>query len=177
MTTPAEQALYLINMAIQHLDRGISEKHVIHCEGPTVTEMPATHCISGCHWPEAIFEIDAAMALLTEAKSRLSELLPAPTEDRLILHVSDWNYQDRWFNVPPSFLVEFKERVLKHPDDAEEAWEWLTTQADYGKNPELPAKRRSQSWCDNAVNHTLTEVFFDYNNPGESVNEWDPSEW
>lgn len=78
--------------------------------------------------------------------------------DLVLLHVSDWNLQDRWYEVPRSSLRELRERV--RTGDVRNAWDWLLE--------ESGARR-----CDESADHTLDELFFDYTNPVESVDEWE----
>ena len=78
--------------------------------------------------------------------------------DPVLLHVSDWNLQDKWYELSLAALKEFRERALK--GNLELAGDWLVQ--------ESGAKR-----CDEAADHTLEEYFFDYTNPDESLGEWE----
>ena len=84
----------------------------------------------------------------------------------VLLHVCDWNYEDKYYELPEDWLREFATKAGK--ESLESAWDWLMLQVDYGKNPELPVKR-----CDDKANHTLAEYFLDWIDAEESISEWE----
>ena len=62
--TNAEKALVRINNAASKLV----------ARGSVGDKQPATHLISGCHWPEAITEINEAINELDQARALLAPL-------------------------------------------------------------------------------------------------------
>lgn len=87
------------------------------------------------------------------------------TPETVLLHVSDWNYEDKYYELPLSILQNFGQKAKENRD---EAWDWLMGFVDYsGENPDKPVKR-----CDDCVDHLLEEYFFDFENPVESVDDW-----
>lgn len=84
----------------------------------------------------------------------------------VLLHVSDWNCEDKYYELPEAILRAFASKVSN--ESLKDAWDWLMPQVDYGGNPEKPVKR-----CDNSANHTLDEYFFDWEYPTECVEEWE----
>ena len=85
--------------------------------------------------------------------------------DKVVLHVSDWNYQEKYYEMPLDLLQEFAKKVKRLSLD--EAWDWFTSQVNYGGQPSLPIRR-----CDDSTDHTLEEYFFDYERPQDSINDW-----
>lgn len=85
--------------------------------------------------------------------------------DKVLLHVSDWNYQDKYYEMPLDLLREFARKVKELP--LQEAWDWFVSKVNYGGKPELPILR-----CDESTDHTLEEYFFDYGHPQNSIDEW-----
>jgi hypothetical protein len=88
-----------------------------------------------------------------------------------IVHVSDWNYEDKYYEAPIEFIKELKKRMkkVKSVKSMDDAWGWWVGNVDYGE---------SKSTRDNPikfgkVDMRLEEFFFDYNNPVESVDEWE----
>lgn len=86
-----------------------------------------------------------------------------------LLHLSDWNDTDKYYEVPTDTLVAFKETIRRFGISA--AWRWFTDQVDYsadasGQNK--PIKR-----VDDRANHTLDTYFLDWQNAMESSAEWD----
>ena len=84
---------------------------------------------------------------------------------RAILHVCDWNCQDRYYETTEAVLAELKARVLTGPDeDPQAAWEWFTDNKD-------------SKYVQDCVNLTLETYFFDYAfAPHASVSEWEDLE-
>ena len=64
--TNAEKALIAIHAATKILTHPV--------QNAPVSNQPATHQISGCHWDEAVNSIDSAMAELLKARKELEEL-------------------------------------------------------------------------------------------------------
>lgn len=89
-------------------------------------------------------------------------------QETVLLHVSDWNNEDKWYELPLSILKEFGKMAIR---DHRVAWSWLVGQVDYnGDQHEKPVKR-----CDHCVNHNLNEFFFDWYEPAASVKDWELS--
>jgi hypothetical protein len=88
--------------------------------------------------------------------------------DHVLLHVSDWNSQDKYYQLSHVLLSEFKLRILAQPDGLNAAWDWFTDLVDYGDEPAYPIKQVS-----GRANHTLDEYFLDWFEPQESAGEWE----
>ena len=82
----------------------------------------------------------------------------------VILHLSDWDYEDRYYQLPAALLDEFREQILtkglgtSHPN----AWDWFIAQSiagciKYG-----------------LVDMRLGTFFLDWHNVLESLSEWEP---
>jgi len=82
-----------------------------------------------------------------------------------ILHVSDWNYQDKYYESPLRLIKDFGVKVKS--DGLEKAWEWWTSQVRYTK------RDRKKPIKTGTVNMQLDTFFFDYMNPIESIGEWE----
>lgn len=82
----------------------------------------------------------------------------------VILHFSNWNDQDRYYEVSEEILQDFKVRIEK--DGMSEAWKWWHDLIDYDNTGKLPVQYGE-------VNMNLDQYFLDYHNPIESVNEWE----
>jgi len=95
-----------------------------------------------------------------------------PQEDegkaRVILHFSDWDYRDRYFDAPAELIGELKSRI--RADGMSSAWSWwvgLVDREGHGM-PEKPIHMHVQA------NHAgEDELFLDYNNPLECLTEWE----
>ena len=83
--------------------------------------------------------------------------------ERAVLHISDWNYEDKYYEAPIELIREFKARIEK--DGLTTAWEWWVTKVDYVNN-DLPVKF-------GLVDMRLDVYFMDYNNAQESISEWE----
>lgn len=77
-----------------------------------------------------------------------------------ILHVSDWNMQDKYYEVPISILVELKQHIMDK--SIQRAWDWFIDISHNG----APIHRRY------VVFANTDNYFLDYLDPLESVNEW-----
>lgn len=88
----------------------------------------------------------------------------------VLLQVSDWNYEDKYYEIPIKLLKQLQERILSADGEMKDAWDWFTPQVNYGKAEDVgkPIRR-----CDDSVNHNLEEFFLDYLNPHESASEWE----
>lgn len=87
--------------------------------------------------------------------------------DKVLLHVCDWNYQDKYYNVPLDILQEFAAKIKSANLTAPNlggAWDWFIEQKDKG----------IVQRCDSVADHTVgpEEYFLDWVNPIESVAEW-----
>ena len=80
----------------------------------------------------------------------------------VLLQVSDWNCNDKYYKVPVSVLSEFAGRV-RAGTPIRAVWDWFLEQERAG----LVVR------CDEAADHTLEEEFFDYWEPLESVSCWE----
>jgi hypothetical protein len=85
----------------------------------------------------------------------------------VLLHVSDWNSQNKYYTLPLDLLRKFSTKAQTNPCDA---WQWLIAQTGYGSNPEKPVQR-----CD-VVDLSLDEYFYDYMYPADSISDWN-EEW
>lgn len=87
-------------------------------------------------------------------------------QDKVLFHVSDWNFQDKYYHMPRAILTEFAKRLQKA--DLKKAnlggvWDWFISNKDSGQ-----VER-----CDDSADHTLDTFFFDWTNPLVCVEEWD----
>lgn len=83
-----------------------------------------------------------------------------------LLHVSDWNFRDKYYRVPVTTLQEMAEKVKK--EDVDKVWDWFVSQVDYDGPNSIHRLSR--------VPANEDAFFFDFMNPIESVEEWDLSE-
>ena len=94
-------------------------------------------------------------------------------EKQVILHVSDWNYQDKYYQAPISLVKEMGRRILEckdiRTDDEISPWDFWIGQVNYDDKPEEKDKPIKFG----LVDMTLDLFFLDYNNPIESAEEWD----
>lgn len=85
-------------------------------------------------------------------------------DERVILHLSDWNYRDKYYELPLTLLKEFHGRALA---DRGAAWDWFTGQIDYG-SPDDKGKPIKTGRIDTGL-----DVFYmDWEDCTESLNEW-----
>ena len=84
---------------------------------------------------------------------------------KVLLHLSDWNYQDKYYELSYDQLKELSKLITTVGID--KAWDWFVPQVDYGGNPERPIKR-----VDDEADHTLDEYFLDWEHPKDCVEEW-----
>lgn len=87
-----------------------------------------------------------------------------------ILHLSDWNCTDKYYQAPIALIEEFKTRiiaanyVLNKGDDS--PWQWWVRLVNYGEEQtDKPIQFGS-------VNMQLDEYFLDWENVQECINEW-----
>jgi hypothetical protein len=87
-------------------------------------------------------------------------------QNKVLLHLSDWNYEDKYYHMPKSVLKEFATRI-KNANTKEVnlggAWDWLIEQQDAGL-----VER-----CDASADHTADEYFLDWETPKSCVAEWE----
>lgn len=88
------------------------------------------------------------------------------SKTKIRLHLSDWNMQDKYYDVPIDILREFREKIRNA--SMESAWDWFVNQGiDYTSDhseDDKPIKCLDLDW----------DVFLDYTSPQECVEEWDP---
>ena len=84
-----------------------------------------------------------------------------------LLHVSDWNYQDKYYRVPIAILKQMAEKI-KTGDTIKDVWDWFVNQVDY-KDPKAPIKRLVRV----PTKEIEEALFFDYSAPVFSVLQWD----
>lgn len=82
------------------------------------------------------------------------------TDIRVILHVSDWNMQDKWYQTDADTLQSFADRI--RAQGIETAWDWFIALTDG------PVIR-----VDDQVDMTLDRYFIDWHDPIMSVDEWE----
>ncbi len=85
-----------------------------------------------------------------------------------LLHLCDWNYVNKYYEVPRDLLLAFKELIERSGINT--AWEWFTQQVDYSADASeqnKPIKR-----VDVRADHTLNTFFLDFQNPLLCVAEW-----
>lgn len=83
------------------------------------------------------------------------------------MHVSDWNYEDRYYQLTLDQLKGFKEEFVKN--GLRMAWDWLTSRIKYDKKDANPLRTIKTG----TVNMNLSEVFLDYMEPDDSIAEWE----
>jgi hypothetical protein len=82
--------------------------------------------------------------------------------DRVLLHVSDWNSQDKFYEMDAATLKEW--RTLHESEaDTKVLWRWFIARKDENKIVR----------CDEAADHTLDEFFWDYMFPHECAKDWE----
>jgi len=84
------------------------------------------------------------------------------TDDWVVLEFNDWNYQDKYYEVPRSIFNEFKEKCHK---SFSEAWDWFIEKVDYDNQGIKPIKFGT-------VNMTLDRYFLAYDDVQNCLNEW-----
>ncbi len=72
----------------------------------------------------------------------------------VLLQVSDWNYQDKYYELSFGLLEEFAAKIKAEGIKA--AWQWFV---------DLVYDQKAATRVDEAANHTLDEYFLDYNDP------------
>jgi len=80
----------------------------------------------------------------------------------VILEVSDWNHQDKYYEAPINLVADFKRKIEN--EGIQSAWTWWIKQVDY-YNEGKPIKT-------NAIDANLFSFFLDYNDPIHSIMEW-----
>ena len=114
---------------------------------------------------------EAYRGLLTRVKQTVTHrpltfcrapFLEHKMDNMVILYLSDWNYHDKYYEVPFAILEEFARRI---PEDLGAAWNWFTGQVDYDGNGEHLIKV-------GRVDMRLEKFFLDWENPIESIKEW-----
>ena len=86
------------------------------------------------------------------------------SERKVIVHVSDWNYQDKYYEASVSLVREFRTSIEANGMD--NAWQLWIEKVDYNGNGSGVIKY-------GRVDMHLETYFLDYLNPIESVNEWE----
>jgi len=95
-------------------------------------------------------------------------------EEHVILQVSDWNLEDKYYEAPISLLKEFRNRFLEArkkesaSDAMSTAWKWWHEQVEYDERDKGKGKRVKYG----KVNMSLEEFFLDYTEPDEGFTEW-----
>lgn len=92
-------------------------------------------------------------------------------ENRLILHVIDWNGQDRYYEVPEEILAQFKDRIEAN-QAIETPWDWFINEhVDFGDEPDLPVIYGGNQL--RRIDMTLPQVTLDFNDAVASVKTWE----
>lgn len=87
-------------------------------------------------------------------------------KQHVILEMSDWNMQEKFYELPFEILKAFHKRIKN--DGIEKAWDWFIEQVDYDEEnlPTLPVKFGK-------VNMRLDKYFLDWSQVNECMAEWD----
>jgi hypothetical protein len=122
---------------------------------------------------EAVIAVDGRFIFLAN-KNDLGK--KTEKEEEVILHLSDWNMQDKYYQMPVSLLKEFKAKFenehleLGRPAESaiSTAWDWFHPNVDYGEADQIrnPIKYGQ-------VDMTLNEYFLDWMDPATSFAEWE----
>jgi hypothetical protein len=91
--------------------------------------------------------------------------MQADNIEEVVLHLGDWNYQDKYYQLPKNLLVEFKERIEKYGLHSDEAWQWFVANVNYDDETEKPIKF-------GVVDMSLNVFFLDWENEKECMEEW-----
>lgn len=83
---------------------------------------------------------------------------------KALLCVGDWNYQDKYYRIPTQLLKEFATKI-KTDNDMHKSWDWFVELIEEKKIKRLKVIPVDED-----------QFFLDYNNPIDSINEWDWSE-
>lgn len=92
-------------------------------------------------------------------------------DEKVILHLSDWNNQDRYFEMPISLLKDLQKRIKR--DGISSAYKWMYEQVDYGDHPKRPIKTGRKVDIEACVDMTLAQFFLDWTEPDTCMTEWD----
>jgi hypothetical protein len=120
---------------------------------------------------DAFAEVDNAWALLNTLHEEWDEGR-AGEDELVVLHLSDWNMQDRFYLAPLSLLMEFGDRILEFgglqtPKSKNDPWEWWTSQTNYdNREPDLPIRYLQR------VSTQYEQFFLDFMEPVACVKEW-----
>jgi hypothetical protein len=85
----------------------------------------------------------------------------------IIIHMSDWNFQDRAYLFPEHLIPELIARVKLLPIKGKG---WLGNDYDWEHN-------KTWDWfvehCESTIGIENADYFLDYHNPVECVEEWE----
>jgi hypothetical protein len=93
-------------------------------------------------------------------------------EEHVILQVSDWNLEDKYYDAPISLLKELRNRFLEArkkecaSDAMSTAWKWWHEQVEYDKRDKGKPIKYGK------VDMRLETFFLDYTEPDEGFKEW-----
>lgn len=103
---------------------------------------------------------------------KFAEFLKESTSNQnIILHINDWNMQDKYYSVEPKLLKEFLTRATK--ESMEDVWDWFIGENVYVPKPDNPKEHKVNPKARplKRIDTNLEQVFFDYNDPEESAKE------
>lgn len=119
---------------------------------------------------EAMNEKAAKQAIEREAKELLKDLGTGAeviaADEMELIHLSDWNMEDKAYKFPSKLMKELHDRMVK---DGGTAWQ---------KQPPKEKKKMDDHWDWFFKHAKLTkgvedaDVFLDYSAPKESASEW-----
>jgi hypothetical protein len=107
--------------------------------------------------------------------------------DNVILHLSDWNSQDKYYELSLALLKEFYKLLRQHGLDGtkplaqDHAWKWFHEQVDYEGNLQglrglTPDEKPDKPIKFGLVDMRMDTFFLDWNNYEEGLDEWQ-EEW
>ena len=143
-----------VNMRVV-LNVSVQVRNTDNVESATDAAVKRTQSLlDGLETPErAVFVQDIEVTDAHETEDTAEPEMP------IRIHVSDWNFQDKCYDASRDVVREFKAKILGG-ELVVDVWAWFIEKIDGGT-----VKR--------VVGVEHADRFFDYNNPTESVEEWE----
>lgn len=85
-----------------------------------------------------------------------------------LLHVSDWNMRDKYYNVPKDILIALRNKAIN--EDHKDVWQWFIAQVEYD---ERSAGKPVKCLYTVVVDEMNEEFFLDFMDMKLSASEWD----
>ncbi len=90
-------------------------------------------------------------------------------DEKVVMNLTDWNCQERFYECTVAHLREFRERFNR--DGLAAAWEWWTSHAAFDDNDD-PATHPIK-YVTKFLDIQLQQFVLDYNDPDECIASWD----